>query len=314
MEFKDYYRILGVDRKAGPDEIKKAYRQLARKHHPDVAKEKGAEDRFKEINEAYEVLGDPENRRKYDTLGANWKQGAGFQPPPGWEGRAGGRRGGTEREFHFGGTGFSDFFEQFFGGRFSGRDSSGFEESPGAGRRFSQRGADIEGDLAVSLDEALRGSVRSVSLRSTDPDTGAATTETFKVRIPAGVREGQVIRVGGKGGAGPGGAGDLFLRVRLSPHPDFRVEGPDLATEVEIPAWEAVLGATVRVGTLDGSVQMRIPPGTSPGQRLRVRGQGLPAQGGGRGDLLVTVTVTLPRELTPAQRTAWEQVAAASRG
>ena len=314
MEFKDYYQILGVDRKAGPEEIKKAYRKMARKYHPDVAKEKGAEDRFKDVNEAYEVLGDPENRRKYDTLGANWKQGAGFQPPPGWQGRAGAGRPGPERDLHFGGTGFSDFFEQFFGGRFSGQDFPGSGPSRGSGRGFSQRGADIEGDLAVSLDEALRGSVRSISLRSTDPDTGAGTTETFKVRIPAGVREGQVIRVGGKGGAGPGGAGDLFLRVRLSPHPDFRVEGADLSTEVEVPAWAAVLGTTVRVGTLEGSVQVRIPPGTSPGQRLRVRGQGLPAEGGSRGDLLVTVAVTLPRELTPAQRTAWEQVAAASGG
>lgn len=324
-DFKDYYATLGVPRTATDDEIKKAFRSLARKYHPDVARDKkAAEEKFKEINEAYEVLGNAENRKKYDTLGANWKQGAGFQPPPGWEQQFGGnghrrrarrRQGaaGEDYEFQFGGTGFSDFFEQFFGqgGRFSG--FTGMEEEPSRG--FAARGSDVQGDLAVSLHEALHGSVRSVSLRHNDPRTGEAVTETFKVRIPAGVQEGQRIRVAGKGGAGQGGAGagDLFLTVRLSAHPDFQPRGADLVTELELAPWEAVLGATVPVPTLEGAVTLRIPSGTNAGHQLRVRGRGLPKGGAGeRGDLFVTVSVRLPSTLSDEERTLWEQLAKVS--
>src|SRR5882762_1948793 len=210
VEFKDYYAVLGIPRDAGADDIKKAFRKLARQYHPDVAKDKKtAEAKFKEINEAYEVLSDPEKRKKYDELGANWKQGAGFEPPPGWEARAGRRSAGADsHEFHFGGTGFSDFFEQFFGGGRGSRFGFDFGENGfGGGEEFSRargpaRGSDIEGDILVTLDEAMHGSVRNISLQRTNPLTGKTETTTFKVRIPAGVHEGQVIRVPGKGGEG----------------------------------------------------------------------------------------------------------------
>jgi curved DNA-binding protein len=322
-EFKDYYAILGVPRTASADELKKAYRQLARKYHPDVATDKkAAEDRFKEINEAYEVLGDAGNRKKYDTLGANWKQGAGFQPPPGWDpSGAGGRRrsrrpaGGDDAEFQFGGTGFSDFFEQFVGARGAG----GFQpfQEAGPGRRpHSSRGADVEGDLAVSLDEVLNGSVRQVSFRRANSRTGETESHSFKVRLPAGVHEGQLIRVAGKGeaGAGDGGAGDLLLRVRLSPHPDFAVQGEDLVTELDLAPWEAVLGTTLSVPTLTGPVNVRVAAGTNSGQQLRLRGHGLPkGQATERGDLYAKLLVKVPTQLTDEERGLWEKLAAASK-
>ncbi|HXG46401.1 MAG TPA: DnaJ domain-containing protein, partial [Methylomirabilota bacterium] len=270
VEFKDYYQILGVARTASDDEIKKAFRKLAREYHPDVARDKKkAEEKFKEINEAYEVLSDPEKRKKYDALGANWKQGAEFRPPPGWEG-FGGRefRGGRGRaggfEFQFGGTGFSDFFEQIFGAAGRSAANGGFDTTG-----TSERGRDIEGDIMVTLEEALHGSIRSVSIRSAVvcdtchgtgelrtricPDCEGAgqrvETKTHQVKIPAGVIEGQRLRLGGKGeaGVGRGAPGDLFLRVKLARHPDFQVEGRNLFTEVALAPWEAVLGAEVAI-------------------------------------------------------------------
>ncbi|MCX8090085.1 MAG: DnaJ domain-containing protein [Verrucomicrobiae bacterium] len=324
VEFKDYYAILGVPRDATDEEIKKAFRKLARQYHPDVARDKkAAEEKFKEINEAYEVLGDPVKRKRYDELGANWKAGMGFEPPPGWQGRAGRWTSpdGTEAfEFHFGGTGFSDFFEQFFGGR-----AAGFEDffRQARGRRggfgdqsFATRGEDIEGDILVTLEEALHGSVRSLSLQKTNPRTGETETHTFKLRIPPGVQDGQRIRVPGKGGEGSGGGppGDLYLRVRLAAHPDFRVRGADLYHDLELAPWEAVLGCTVEVPTLDGRVTVRIPPGTTNGQRLRVRGRGLPrGPGGERGDLYVVVNIAVPAQVTEEERALWEKLRRASR-
>ncbi|HEX4350692.1 MAG TPA: DnaJ domain-containing protein, partial [Verrucomicrobiae bacterium] len=240
MKYKDYYESLGVPRTASADEIKKSFRKLAREYHPDVAKDKKkAEERFKEINEAYEVLSDPDKRKKYDELGANWKSGAEFRPPPGYGGgRAfrGGRAAGGE-EFHFGGTGFSDFFEQMFGARMRG---GGFEQ----GRGFTQedvpeRGADIEGDIMVTLEEAASGSVRTVNVTHGD------RKESHQVKIPAGIAEGQKLRLTGKGESGSGGGenGDLYLRVRLAKHPDFEVDGHNLIYELELAPWEAALGA-----------------------------------------------------------------------
>ena len=328
VEFKDYYAILGVPREASEEDIKKAFRRLARQYHPDVAKDKKvAEEKFKEINEAYEVLGDPAKRKKYDTLGANWKRGAGFEPPPGWQQERGTRwtsPGGAQHyEFHFGGTGFSDFFEQFFGGgRFGGfeemlRSASargGFDG--GAGREFAMPGEDIEGDILVTLDEVMNGSVRSISLQKVNPRTGQAETHAFKVRIPAGVQEGQTIRVPGKGGEGSGGAsaGDIYLRVRLAAHPDFRPRGADLYHDLHLAPWEAVLGCTVEAPTLDGKVSVRIPPGTNNGQQLRVRGRGLlRGQSGERGDLYVVVNVELPQNITDEERALWERLCSTSR-
>lgn len=312
VEFKDYYATLGVPRTATEEELKKAFRDLARRYHPDVAKDKkGAEDKFKEINEAYEVLSHPENRKKYDTLGADWKQGTGFQPPPGGRSRRGPQPGGGP-EFEFGGTGFSDFFEQFFSR--GGQTTGGFATEHGSGHGFARRGHDVEGDLAVSLEEVLRGTIRSVSLRSTDPATGGPVTQTFKVRIPVGVQDGQRIRVAGKGGAGAGGAaaGDLILGVRYSAHPEFRARGADLLSDLEIAPWEAVLGTTLAVPTLEGSVTLRVPAGTQDGSQLRVRGQGLPSGNEGRGDLYVTLAVKLPVTVTDEERALWEALAKGS--
>jgi len=317
VEFKDYYAALGVPRDATEEVIKKAFRKLARQYHPDVAKDKGtAEEKFKEINEAYEVLSDPGKREKYDSLGAKWKSGAEFTPPSGGAWSPGGA---GAYEFHFGGTGFSDFFEQFFGGgeRVEGMFGGGRAGVGGmGGRSAAWRGSDIEGEILVTLDEAFRGSVRTLSLQRADPRHGPAETQTFKVRIPSGVREGQMIRVAGKGypGSGGGRTGDLYLRVRLAAHPDFRPRGADLYHDLELAPWEAVLGTTVRGPTLEGSATVRIPAGTNQGGRLRLRGRGLPrGQGGERGDLYVVVSVELPTRLNDEERALWEQLSRTSR-
>lgn len=342
VQYKDYYEILGVARSASDADIKRAFRKLAREYHPDVAKnKKQAEERFKEINEAYEVLGDPAKRKKYDELGPNWSAGAEFRPPPGWEafGRpgAGGFSGrgprGEEFEFHFGGTGFSDFFEQLFGGR----GGAGFGRRGGFAEEdfATERGRDIEGDLMVTLEEALRGSVRSVSVRhgvacqhcggtgqrarhlcNVCGGTGqVAKTDTYQVKIPAGVTEGQRLRVAGRGEAGVGGgaAGDLYLRVRFARHPDFEVSGHNLIHETELAPWEAVLGANISVPTLNGRVNIKIPPGTPSGRKLRVRGRGLPQRGGGSGDLIVVTRVEVPGQVSESERKLWEQLARESR-
>lgn len=323
MEFKDYYKLLGVSRNATDEEIKKAFRKLARQYHPDVAKDKKtAESKFKEVNEAYEVLGDPKKRKKYDELGVHWKQGGGFRPPPEWERGFRGTGGSGQEgdfEFHFGGTGFSDFFERFFGGGGGSRSGRGspFGGRAGAGEKFHRRealdqaGSDVEGDLLVTLHEVLEGSVRSVSLKHVDPKSGQTETRTFRVRIPAGVQEGQVIRVPGKGGEGLGNgpAGDLYLHVRLAQHSDLRVRGTDLYHDLELAPWEAVLGSTVSVPTLDGSVSLKVSPGAIPGQKLRVRGKGLPKGDGTRGDLYAVIALQIPAQVTAEERALWEKLA-----
>lgn len=326
VDFKDYYATLGVARDASDADIKKAFRKLARQYHPDVAKDKKtAEGKFKEINEAHEVLSDPDKRRKYDELGANWQQAeAGGFPSGAGAARGGWRPAGAngDQEFHFGGTGFSDFFEQFFG---RGRRAGGgmddiFRQARGGGGgadepEYAERGAEIEGDILVTLHEAMHGSMRRISLQRTDPRTGSAEKETFTVRIPPGAQDGRRIRVPGKGGPGAGGgpAGDLYLRVRLEAHPDFRVEGLDLYHELELAPWEAVLGAQVAVPTLSGTIKLRIPPGTTNGQQLRVRGQGLPKGAGGEhGDLYVVANVQVPARISDEERALWENLARGS--
>jgi curved DNA-binding protein len=311
VQFRDYYETLGVSKTAGDDEIRSAFRKLARKYHPDVAKDKAsAEEKFKQINEAYEVLSDPEKRKKYDQLGASWNQPGGFQPPPGWgtqpPGRGfhryGGENGGVE--FEFGGTGFSDFFEAFFGG---GRGRSAFGGGFGQRSASAERGSDVEADIMVTLEEALSGSKRAVSLRR----AGSNKTETYQVKIPRGVHEGQRIRLAGQGEAGARGgkSGDLFLRVRLARHPDFTVEGSDLIHEINIAPWQAVLGAELQVPTLEGKARMKLPPGTQGGQRFRLRGRGLPSAAGARGDLYVVTQIQVPKKLTEPERKIWNQLA-----
>src|SRR5208282_5172934 len=253
-----------------------------------------------------------------DELGANWKSGADFRPPPGWEGFSDGHAfrgrgaGGQEFEFQFGGTGFSDFFEQLFGSRMRGGGFSprgGFAEE----KEFAERGRDIEGDIMVTLDEAMHGSVRSVSVRR--PAGRSVKTETYQVRIPPGVTEGQKLRVAGRGEAGSSGgeAGDLYLRVRLAKHTDFEVEDHNLIDEAELGRWEADFGGEISVLTLDGRVNIKIPAGTQGGQKLRVRGRGLPACGGPRGDLMVVAQIAVPARVSDAEKKLWEQLARESK-
>jgi curved DNA-binding protein len=251
-------------------------------------------------------LSDPDKRKKYDELGANWKSGANFRPPSGWEHFSGGQTfrgrdgGGEDFETHFGGTGFSDFFEQLFGSRMRG-GAGGFGRSPNfAEEDFAERGRDVEGDIMVTLEEAARGSIRSVSVRH------GSRTETHQVKIPAGVTEGQRLRIAGRGehGSGGGVAGDLYLRVRLAKHPDFEVEDHHLIHEAELAPWEAALGAEISVPTLTGRVNIKIPAGTQSGQKLRVRGRGLPPSG----DLLVVTKIVVPAKIPEAEKKLWEQL------
>ncbi len=312
MQFKDYYQTLGVSRSASQDEIKKAFRKAARKYHPDAvpeAEKAAAETRFKEVNEAYEVLGDPEKRQRYDTLGADWERGA-QQPPPGWQ-QSGGFPGGRgtsaeDFEFNFGGTGFSDFFEAFFGSRGGG---GGHPFGRRGGRAQPTRGADVEADIMVPLEEALHGAKRKITFQRR-----GGNLQTYHITIPAGVREGQRIRLGGQGeAAGPGGtAGDLYLNVRLAAHPDFRIEGSDLYHDFDAAPALAVLGGSVSIPTMEGRANLKLPAGSQPGQKFRLKGRGMPKGGGERGDLYVVLNIAIPRSLTAEQRELWEKLAALS--
>lgn len=303
-EFKDYYKTLGVARDASAADIKKAFRKLARVHHPDVAKDKAAaEVKFKELNEANEVLSDPEKRRKYDQLGADWNNPHAGRPQYSQDMGGG-------QEFNFGGTGFSDFFERYF----SGASRYGYpDDGLGGGRRASaeRRGGDVEGDILVTLEEIMEGAVRPISLQTTDPRTGQTTTRSFQVRIPAGVSDGKRIRVPGEGepGTGKAPAGDLYLRVRHAAHPDFHTEGHDLHYDLDLAPWEAVLGAELTVPTLDGPIKLRIPAGSENGQQLRVRGRGLPkGKAGGRGDYYATLIIHLPQSTNPEEMELWKKL------
>ncbi|MGB8168951.1 MAG: DnaJ C-terminal domain-containing protein [Chthoniobacteraceae bacterium] len=304
-DFKDYYATLGVAKNATHDEIRKAFRKLARQYHPDVAKDKkNAEAKFKEINEAYEVLSDADKRQKYDTLGADWDR----QPPPQHRG-AGPRGAGADPfgggGFSFGGTGFSDFFEQFFGGSQGGaaRRSGGFTGYPGVAEE--ERRSNIEADLLVTIEEALHGAKKAISFRR----DGRSAVQTFEVRIPKGVREGQKIRLAGQGGgAGAHGAGDLLLRVRFERHPDYEVDGSDLIYELTVPVAQVVLGTEVEVPTPDGSVRLKIPTGSQPGRKFRLKGRGLPTKAGERGDFYVKLEVLLPSRLEADERALWTEL------
>lgn len=315
MKFRDYYEILGVPRQAGPDEIRKAFRKLARKHHPDVAADmSSAEEKFKEINEAYEVLGDPEKRKKYDTLGEHWKQGGDFAPHPGGDGAFqywNATRGGEPQgDYHFEGTGFSDFFETFFGhrgGSFGSRGKAGSTHGP-------RRGRDIESEIMVTLDEVIHGAERDLVMQPTGGGE-AGERRTVRIRIPMGVTEGQTIRCAGLGQEGEAGgpAGDLFLRVHLERHPDFRVDGHDLYYELRLAPWEAVLGATVPVRTPRGETKIKVPPGTRSGTEFRLSGKGLPqGKEGACGNLFAVATVLFPESTSAEEALHWQALAACS--
>lgn len=301
MEFKDYYLIMGLQRDATQDEIKRAYRKLARKYHPDVSKEADAEARFKEVGEAYEVLKDPEKRAAYDQLGANWKAGQEFRPPPDWN---------QGFEFHGGGFtgaesfGFSDFFESLFGRGFA---------PGGVGRSaFHARGGDSHAKVLIELDDAYHGATRTLALKHTEIGSDGrpqVKERMLKVHIPKGIRPGQYIRLAGQGdpGIGQGSAGDLFLEVNLRPHSLYRVEGRDVYLDLPVAPWEAALGATVKAPTPTGNVDLKIPPGSAVGRKLRLKGRGIP--GNPSGDLYVVVNIALPEADSDKDKAAYREMA-----
>jgi curved DNA-binding protein len=332
MEFKDYYATLGVERIATHDEIKRAYRKLARKYHPDVSKEPDAEARFKEVAEAHEALIDTERRAAYDDIAQRHARGQSFDPPPGWDsgfeysGRGDPRDNGMSGRGRTGGRGdgggaedFSAFFESLFGhgGRNGGGDGAGGAEGTGrrgAGRGPSQ-GRDHHAKVAIDLLDAYKGAQRSISLRMpvVDGMTGQATLQErrLEVTIPKGVRQGQHLRLAGQGAAGQGGAapGDLYLEIEILPHPLFRLEGGDITFDLPVAPWEAALGATVTAPTPDGNVQLGVPPGSSQGRKLRLKGKGLP--GKVPGDLYAVLTIALPASASEAEQEAWRGLARA---
>ncbi len=288
MDYIDYYKVLGVDKSADKAEIKKAYRRLARKYHPDVSKEADAEHKFKELGEAYEVLKDDEKRASYDTLGANWKEGQNNQPPPGWAGRA-----------SAGEPGFSDFFDSMFGGGFTqqpGGRSGGFEDAFGQRGYASEPGEDINVQLKVSLLQVVEGQQVTMKL---------STGKALKVKIPKGIKEGQKIRLAGQGAEGRGGGpkGALIVEVRYQPHPHYKVAGMDIELMLPMAPWEAALGTSVAVPTLTGRIQLKIPEGSTSGKRLRLKGRGMP--GKTPGDFYVRIQIDTPAPETDEQKEAY---------
>lgn len=309
MDFKDYYAALGVSESASAEEIKKAYRKLARKYHPDVSKEDNASDKFKDVGEAYEVLKDPEKRAEYDQLRKYGARDDGsFQPPPGWQSASGFGGGGyTEADA----SQFSDFFEQMFGGgRAGGFSGSGF--GGGFRQNMRMRGEDVNARLSLFLEEAFQGCEKQVSF--TVQEAGAngrlvPRKKTLKVKIPAGMREGQNIRLKGQGAPGVGGGqpGDLFIEVELAPHPHFTVEGRDIVVTLPVTPWEAALGASVTVPTVGGKVNVKVPKGSTSGRKLRLKGKGFP--GKHPGDEIVVLQVAMPERHTPEAEKLYEQLA-----
>ena len=297
MKYKDYYDILGVTKAASQDEIKRAYRKLARKYHPDVSKESDAEARFKEVAEAYEVLKDAEKRQAYDQLGSNWRAGQDFRPPPGSQGFDTSGVGG------FAGGQFSDFFENLFGvERGGGRTRQ---------RGFRMAGSDQHATIRISLDDAYHGATRTISLQVEDVDAQGTPTQrrrSIKVKIPKGVTRDQQIRLAGQGMMGFGGApnGDLYLQVAFEPHPFFRLEGRDLYLDLDITPWETALGTTVTVPTIGGKVDLKIPAGSQSGQNLRLKGKGLP--GRPRGAQYISLRVIVPKADTAKARALYESM------
>lgn len=326
VEYKDYYKLLGVSRNASKDELGKAYKKLARKYHPDLnSGDKTAESKFKDVNEAYEVLKDDEKRKLYDQLGPNWQHGQNFQRPPGFGnftynsyGNMGGNAGGGAGAGGMGGgtfdaSSFSDFFETLFGG---GRGAGGmgggqsFGPDPfGNFGRKARRGKDVEAELALSLEEAYRGGRKTISL------TTSQGNKSLEINIPAGVKEGARIRLAGQGESGVPGSGaqpgDLYLKVRLQPHQDFALEQNNLVYDLILAPWEAALGARLRVPTLEGEVEIGIPAGSSSGKKLRLRGRGL-GSGGAKGDEYIRIGIRVPESSSDAEKELWEKLAAAS--
>jgi DnaJ-class molecular chaperone len=327
VKFKDYYEVLGVKRDVTGDQIRQAYRKLARKHHPDVNPgDRVAEEKFKDINEAYEVLSDPEKRKRYDQLGANWKEGAEFTPPPGW-GRVNVQFDDLGNIFGGGAGGFSDFFETLFGGV---RSAPQGEHRRTAARSRSDRGQDAEAEMEISLEDAHKGGRHRITLQGsrtclTCGGSGAAggavclacggtgytsSPRTIDVNIPAAAREGSVIKLKNQGQPGikGGESGDLYIKLKIKPHPYFSVSGDDITADVPVSPSEAILGASIEVPTIEGKAEMKIPPGAQGGQRLRLRGQGLNKRGGGRGDQYVKLKIVVPSHPTDRERQLYKEL------
>lgn len=303
MDFKDYYATLGVERGSSQEEIQRAYRKLARKHHPDVNKSPGAEDKFKDISEAYEVLKDPEKRSKYDQFGQAWKQSQHTGgPPPGFEQFVDFGQGGFDFDP---GSGFSSFFEALFGqgARGGGAD---FRTGGPSGGSWMRRGPDHEASISLTLKEAAHGGQREINLSS----GGGSSPRTYMVRIPSGVRPGQKIRLAGQGGPGSGGGppGDLYLTVSLRVDSSLRLEGSDVHTTIAVAPWEAALGGQADVETLDGPVTVRIPKGSSSGRKIRLRGRGFPRSSGGSGDLYAEIRIEVPEKLSAKEKELYEEL------
>ena len=279
MQYKDYYAILGVSRDAKPDEIRKAYRKLAKQYHPDVNKAPGAEAKYQEINEAYEVLKDPAKREKYDTLGQNWQGGQDFTPPSGWQNMDFG--GG------FGGDGFSDFFQTLFGGGRFHDVFSGYQ---------SPMKKDTTAELTLTLEQVMKGGEFSLKLGS----------RTLNVRLPRGITDGSQIKLPGKSDTG----GDIYVNIHIDAHKDFTVEDYNLTRDVKVKVWDAVLGGDLNVETLDGKVTVKMPSGIQDGQKLRLRGKGLVKRDGTNGDMFVRVRIEIPRHLNSKQNELWHELAA----
>jgi curved DNA-binding protein len=306
MDFKDYYAVIGVARDATQDEIKRAYRKLARKYHPDVSKEGDAEQKFKELGEAYEVLKDPEKRAAYDQLGKNWQAGQEFRPPPGWN---------TGFEFSGGGFtdagqgGFSDFFESLFG------RAGGFEQGRYAHtRQRTAKGEDHHASIAITIDDAYEGATLGFQLRVPGYDSNGRlsnATRNIQVKIPKGVTAGKRIRLAGQGGAGLAGgpAGDLYLQVEFKPHPLFQVDGADVHLKLPVTPWEAALGAKIKVPTLGGMVDLTIPPGSNSGKKMRLKGRGLPKSGRQAGDQIVILQIVTPPADSEERKAVYEEMA-----
>jgi curved DNA-binding protein len=310
VDYQDYYQTLGIAKGAETDDIQKAYRKLARKYHPDINKEPEAEHRFKEINEAYQVLSDPEKRSKYDQFGSAWNRAQSTgAPPPGYED--------IFSQFGFGGSGgggfhtqssggdFSSFFETLFGGG-QARAQTGW----GQGGARSGAGVDHETRISLTLEEAARGGQREIALRGPQ-----GKRKVLNVKIPAGIRPGQKIRLSGQGGPGVGGGsrGDLFLKVNLVPHPHLQLKDSDLRTTLRVAPWEAALGGTAALPTLDGPVTVKIPAGSSSGRQIRLRGKGFPQGKGRAGDLLAEIKIVLPTELTEEEEALLRQLGEVSK-
>lgn len=330
VKYHDYYATLGIARSATAEEVQRAYRTLARKFHPDVNKDPAADAKFKEVGEAYEVLKDPEKRKLYDQLGHNWKNGQDFRPPPGWKppgGRARARSGprsasGPAVDFDFsgfggpggpGGASFSDFFNSIFGGGspFGAGGGGGFAHEGFTQQHAAPRNEEVR--LELPLEDAVRGATRRLTISSTARD-GRPTERTIDVKIPPATPDAALIRLAGQGQPHPatGAPTDLLLRIALQPSERFAIDGDNLTTVAPVAPWEAALGAKIDIPTLDGHVTLTIPPGTSSGQRLRVRGKGLPRRNHPAGDLIVEVRIAVPKHLTEAEKNLYKQLAESS--